>query len=323
MATPTYTRASSPRSLSCSASPTPTAPSSHSTRARAPWCGRHRSRCARHRATAPPRHRAAAPPRRHAAAPQRRRTLPRRHAATPQRRRTPPRRHAATPSCRLSHRLSSRVRACTAPCNRQPSSPSPPLSLGCTSPLPHPLLPSVQVWVNGGSASSSEVLAGALHDNCRASVVGSRSFGKGLIQGVFGLSDGGALVTTVASYATPNGREINLQGAASMLRESASWRRQSWPPTARGALFLPCAWQPAWPFCKTAAAWGPPCSPKVSPRRRHRPLVSPRFNYPGVAVDDTHTFWSDVWGSSFVGLDISSARFQAPMCMAKPEIAAQ
>ena len=106
----------------------------------------------------------------------------------------------------------------------------------------------MQVWVNGGSASSSEVLAGALHDNCRASVVGSRSFGKGLIQGVFGLSDGGALVTTVASYATPNGREINLQGAASMLRESASWRRQSWPPTARGALFLPCAWQPAWPF---------------------------------------------------------------------------
>ena len=89
-------------------------------------------------------------------------------------------------------------------------------------PLPHSLLPPWQVWVNGRSASSSEVLAGALHDNCRASVVGSRSFGKGLIQGVFGLSDGGALVTTVASYATPNGREINLQGAASMLRESAS-----------------------------------------------------------------------------------------------------
>ena len=243
---------------------------------------------------------------------------PRRHAAAL------PCRRAAAPSRRLSHRLSSRVRARTAPCTRQPSSPSPLLSLGCTSPLPHPLLPSVQVWVNGGSASSSEVLAGALHDNCRASVVGSRSFGKGLIQGVFGLSDGGALVTTVASYATPNGREINLQGAASMLRESASWWRQSWPRTARGALFLPCAWQPAWPFCKTAAAWGPPCSPKVSPRRRHRPLVSPRFNYPGVAVDDTHTFWSDVWGSSFVGLDISTARFDPPVCTAKPgELAAQ
>jgi carboxyl-terminal processing protease len=41
----------------------------------------------------------------------------------------------------------------------------------------------LEVWVNGRSASSSEVLAGALHDNCRASVVGSRSYGKGLIQG--------------------------------------------------------------------------------------------------------------------------------------------
>ena len=48
--------------------------------------------------------------------------------------------------------------------------------------------------------------------NCRAKVVGGTTYGKGLIQGVFGLSDGGALVTTVASYATPSGREINLTG---------------------------------------------------------------------------------------------------------------
>ena len=48
------------------------------------------------------------------------------------------------------------------------------------------------------------------------------------------------------------------------------------------------------------------------------------FDYPGVAVDDTHTFWSDVWGSSFVGLDISTARFDPPVCTAKPgELAAQ
>lgn len=70
----------------------------------------------------------------------------------------------------------------------------------------------LEVWVNGRSASSSEVLAGALHDNCRARVVGSTTYGKGLIQGVFGLSDGGALVTTVASYATPSGTEINKLG---------------------------------------------------------------------------------------------------------------
>ena len=48
------------------------------------------------------------------------------------------------------------------------------------------------------------------------------------------------------------------------------------------------------------------------------------FGYPGVTVDDKHTFWSDVWGSSFVGLDISSARFDPPVCTVKPgELAAQ
>ena len=216
MATPTYTRVSSPRSRSCFASPTPTAPSSLSTRARAPWYGQHRSRCAHRSAAAPPRRSATPPPRRCATAP------PRRRAAAP------PRRLSCHLSCHLSRRLSSRSRARTAPCARRPSTRPPthhPVALWshvAPPSLTHSLLPSWQVWVNGRSASSSEVLAGALHDNCRASVVGSRSFGKGLIQGVFGLSDGGALVTTVASYATPNGREINLQGAASMLRESAS-----------------------------------------------------------------------------------------------------
>jgi len=70
----------------------------------------------------------------------------------------------------------------------------------------------LQVWVDARTASSSEVLAAALHDNCRARVVGSRTYGKGVIQGVFGLSDGGALVETVASYATPGGLEINNLG---------------------------------------------------------------------------------------------------------------
>ena len=131
-----------------------------------------------------------------------------------------------------------RVRACAAPRARQlwrlyaRTARCPSVATTLT-PHPTPWRP-LQVWVNGRSASSSEVLAGALHDNCRASVVGSRSFGKGLIQGVFGLSDGGALVTTVASYATPSGREINLQGAPT--GSDASWQRQSCPPVARGAL---------------------------------------------------------------------------------------
>lgn len=69
------------------------------------------------------------------------------------------------------------------------------------------------VIVDGGSASSSEVLGGALRDNCRAVIAGSRhSFGKGLIQGVFGLSDGGGAVVTVARYRTPSGAEIQGSG---------------------------------------------------------------------------------------------------------------
>jgi carboxyl-terminal processing protease len=70
----------------------------------------------------------------------------------------------------------------------------------------------LQIWVDARTASSAEVLAAALKDNCRAQVLGGTTYGKGVIQGVFGLSDGGALVETVASYATPSGEEINLKG---------------------------------------------------------------------------------------------------------------
>jgi len=66
------------------------------------------------------------------------------------------------------------------------------------------------IWIDGGSASASEVLAGALHDQCRAVVMGSNSFGKGLIQAVYGLKNGTGLVLTVAKYVTPNG--TNIQG---------------------------------------------------------------------------------------------------------------
>ena len=56
------------------------------------------------------------------------------------------------------------------------------------------------VLVNGGSASASEILAGALHDAGRATLVGDKTFGKGKIQSVFELSDGSALFVTVARY---------------------------------------------------------------------------------------------------------------------------
>lgn len=70
----------------------------------------------------------------------------------------------------------------------------------------------VVIWLDGKSASASEVLAGSLHDNCRALTMGSQSFGKGLIQAVYGLQNGAGLVLTVAKYRTPSGMEIQGVG---------------------------------------------------------------------------------------------------------------
>lgn len=68
------------------------------------------------------------------------------------------------------------------------------------------------VLVNGGTASASEILSGALQDNHRAVIVGERTFGKGLIQSLFNLSDGSGLAVTVARYETPNHTDINSLG---------------------------------------------------------------------------------------------------------------
>jgi carboxyl-terminal processing protease len=68
------------------------------------------------------------------------------------------------------------------------------------------------IWIDGMSASASEVLAGSLHDNCRAVTMGSQSFGKGLIQAVYGLENGSGLVLTVARYVTPRGTDIQGVG---------------------------------------------------------------------------------------------------------------
>lgn len=70
------------------------------------------------------------------------------------------------------------------------------------------------VLINGGSASAAEIVAGALQDQGRAVVMGTRSFGKGSVQQVMPLGNGDGLKLTTALYYTPNGRSIQAQGIA-------------------------------------------------------------------------------------------------------------
>lgn len=72
----------------------------------------------------------------------------------------------------------------------------------------------VVMLINESSASASEILAGALHDNRKATLVGTNSFGKACVQNVKQLEDGSAILLTIARYLTPNGTDITKKGIA-------------------------------------------------------------------------------------------------------------
>jgi carboxyl-terminal processing protease len=68
------------------------------------------------------------------------------------------------------------------------------------------------VLVNGGSASASEIVAGALQDHKRAVIMGSKTFGKGSVQTILPMNNNAALKLTTALYYTPSGRSIQAEG---------------------------------------------------------------------------------------------------------------
>ncbi len=101
-------------------------------------------------------------------------------------------------------------------------------------PSPHDDLPLV-VLVSRGSASASEIVAGAIQDHDRGLIVGENTFGKGLVQSIYRISEGNGLALTTAKYFTPSGRSIQRDYSGSFDDYYLSARRQE-PPPPQGEL---------------------------------------------------------------------------------------
>jgi len=135
----------------------------------------------------------------------------------------------------------------------------------------------VVVLINGGSASASEIVAGALQDHRRAILLGTRSFGKGSVQTIVPVAGGGAMRLTTARYYTPSGRSIQAKGIdPDIVVEQAKIEAVEPNPLARreenlrGALRNPNA--PATP---------PAVAPTTPPAAPNAPLSPPTGTPPG------------------------------------------
>ena len=91
----------------------------------------------------------------------------------------------------------------------------------------------IAVLINGGSASASEIVAGALQDHHRAILLGTRSFGKGSVQTIIPLPGHGAMRLTTARYYTPSGRSIQAKGIEPDIVVEAA--KIETPPDKKGA----------------------------------------------------------------------------------------
>jgi carboxyl-terminal processing protease len=142
------------------------------------------------------------------------------------------------------------------------------------------------VLLNGYSASASEIVAGALHDQHRAVLVGTRTFGKGSVQNIIDMPDGSALKLTTALYYTPNGTSIQARGIepdvvieqldSNLLREArlgageyseaALARHLAVPEVARESEQRKASEKPAAPGAPGAPARTAPRGPRVTER---------------------------------------------------------
>ena len=113
-------------------------------------------------------------------------------------------------------------------------SPKDVIKTGGGSPTGLPLV----VLVNGNTASASEIVTGALQDYHRATIIGSKTFGKGVVQTVLPLSGGAELKITVASYRTPLGRDINHKGLEPTIVVTGQATKGKDPVLARALRFI-------------------------------------------------------------------------------------